>query len=658
MKLTDDDLVALCRYEVEQAQGYDADVLATKREQALKYYHGLMAAAGDGRSNIVSKDVADVVHNLLAEVEPILQTSLIQFEPNGQDDEPQAQLESDYVRRVFDRCGGWKTLYEANHDALLIGNGWLKTYVDDIVTTTEERYPSGIDEDTRMAIMEPRGPREEITVRESGDMFIVTRQNTERKLVVKSIAPDDILYTSEAGQFNIDELRMVGQRVLYTASQLKEMGLDDKSISEIPDSADDYWPAQRAREGIYQDDVADNLSKQDAERLKECFDLYIRIDIDESGESELYNVMYGGGVFISKEKVDCHPYTTGSPVPMPHRVQGTGCYELFGSVQEAKTNVLRSYVDNLEVLNSSRLGVVDGDVNPEDLTQTRINGVIRMKHAQAVVPLPAADAGPQALTGLNYLDQVRSQRGGATVDMAEGDAQLMASSATAAAGLIQASEKMAGWYARNLANGLLADTFRLIHYKLRTEMPDAVMANLRGKWVETAPGDWIKREVIEVTCGMTTTERNNKIMGLRQVIEAQMQIMNTGGGGILTDMNKVYGAMSDWIRAADLGQPEEYLIDPSSEEAMQAAQQKDQQAQQAQQAMQAQNQQILQLEKQLEEQKMQLDKYKHDTELRFKYYDVNLDAEVAEAKMTVDNVTKLQSANSQRESSGNSQESA
>ena len=122
--MNDNELVALVRREIEDAQGYDSDVLATKRELALDYYHGKMPAAPDGRSQVVSHDVADTVHALLAQIIPIFQSSLLEFTPQSEEDEPQAQLESDFVRWTLERSDCYKILSEAAHDALLIANGW------------------------------------------------------------------------------------------------------------------------------------------------------------------------------------------------------------------------------------------------------------------------------------------------------------------------------------------------------------------------------------------------------------------------------------------------------------------------------------------------------------------------------------------------------
>jgi len=636
--MNDNEIVTLVRREVEAAQGYDSDVLSTKRERALDYYNGRMTAAAEGRSNMVSFDVADTVHALLAQIIPIFQSSIIEFSPESEEDEPQAQLESDFVRWQLEKSGGYKILSEAAHDALLIANGWIKVYVDEKVDVETELY-GDLDPVQLQSLQIPNTQGQTVTIKEVDTGYEVRRETIVRELKVDCISPDVMLFSSSADQFDFEELRFVGERVLYTSSELKEMGVSDMDISSIPESEDDYWPAIRAREGIYQDSNGQELGgSQDAEVLRECFDVYMRIDLNENGTSELRHITIGGNVLIENEPAECIPYATGSPVPMPHRVQGTGMFELMCQVQDAKTHTLRQYMDNLAVMNGSRLGAVEGQVNMDDLTNGRINGVVRMRSPDAILPLPAADIGQQAITGLNYLDQQRSQRGGASVDLGDADRQLMQSSATAAGAATESAEKMAGWYCTNLVQTLLANTHKLIHKKLRYEMPGKASAKIRGKWTETDPGEWKERKHVDVTAGMTSSERSRKKQDLSMVIQMQQQALQAGAGGIITDMSKIYNASADLIRMMDAGAPEEYLIDPRSEEAQQAGQQAAQQAQQQQQQADAMQQEIIGVEKA----KVAQDKYKTDKEIEFKYFDARLDAEIKEAEITTDAILETE----------------
>ena len=45
-----------------------------------------------------------------------------------------------------------------------------------------------------------------------------------------------------------------------------------------------------------------------------------------------------------------------------------------------------------------------------------------------------------------------------------------------------------------------------------------------------------------------------------------------GADGVIVDKSKVYNTAADWIRAMKLGQPDEYLVDPTSEESQKAQQ--------------------------------------------------------------------------------------
>jgi hypothetical protein len=640
--LTNDEVVAIARIEVDQAQGYDADVLATVRENALDYYHGEMYSAPAGRSQFVSHDVADTVHALLSQVSKQFQSSIIVFAPESEEDEPQAQLESDAVRYQLEKYNGWTILNNSAHEALLSGNGWIKCDVEEVVDVTTETY-AALAPLQLQAVQQPTAEDQTVQITEKDDRYTVRRETTTRKLVVESVASDVMIYSTETGIGDINELRMVGERKMFTSNELKRLGVSDDDIMSIPDYDSDYWPAVRAREGVYKDNT-DERSTQESERKRECFEVYLNLDMNQDGKSERYRILFGGNTMIEgPEPVKCIPYATGSAVPLPHRVQGDGMYQLMHQVQDAKTGTMRQYLDNLAVMNGSRTAVDEAATNIEDLTNGRINGIVRTKGppSNSIMPLPATDIGGQAITGLNYLDTVRSQRGGASVDQNDADRQLMQSSATAAAGMMESSERMAGWYCSNLVNTLLTDTYKLIHKKLRYDMPGQMQAKLRGKWVQTDPSQWLERNHIEVTAGRTSSENNQKQQALQLLLQQQQAWLQQGGEGIITDKSKIYNAAADWIRVTQLGQPEEYLIDPSSEEAQQAIQASQQAAEQAA----AEQQQQMQNVMEIEAAKIAEDRYEKDTEIAWKYYDTNVDAEIQEAKITADSIIKLETAN-------------
>jgi hypothetical protein len=627
------DIAAIVHRELQQARGYDSDVLSATRKASLDLYNGVMPAAAEGRSQAVSADVRDAIHATLAQISPVVRTSQIEFEAQSQEDEEPAQTESDFVRVSIDRASGYDVVDEATFDALLIGNGWLHAYVDETTHVTEQLFPPDLPDAALYALQDMAPPDTRITLRAGKDATVAKVERTQKRLVVECVAPEDMLFSEQGAGFKLDELRFVARRRLYSAAALKSKGISTEKINNLPD-ATEAWDAETARQGAYQNDGTLE-SVEDANRLKRVYCCYIRIQIGVN-KTELRHIWVGENQdsVLLDEAAEFIPFVCGSAIPMPHRIVGTGLAELLEQVQSQKTHVLRQYMDNLTVLNGSRVGAVEGQVNMSDLTNGRVNGVVRIRSPDAIVPLPSADIGPQAIAALTYLDSVRTQRVGSALDFNEVQAQLMGTSATAAAGQLSKVEQMGGWFAGNVVKTMLLPLFQLVHRILRTEMAGPVMARIGGKWAQADTGKWQPRMVTDIQMGLTTTEKAERMMALTQTITLLQQMLGSGGGGIITDLPRMYSAMGDWIRTANLGSPDQYLIDPKSQESQQASQQ------QAQQAKQQQESQV-QIQSQLIRMQQDFELEKQRRDLEYKAWSDKLDAEVEEAKMTTSGVIEV-----------------
>jgi len=664
MRLSNDDIVSLVRRELYVARGFDADVLADKRSRALDYYNlndssGSLPQVPAGRSSIHSADVADTVHSLLAQTRELFQASNIEFQPISQEDESQAQLETDFVRAEIEKQGGWDLFISSAHDAYLSGNGWMKVYVDEREEISREVYPWDGDP-MPVAMLEGQvTPNMDIDLDLDDRTEIkVKRTTTTRKLVIDSISPDVVVFSPAADQYDLQELRFVAERKLYTVSELiRDWGMSRDEAMELGSYRDDYWPAIVSREGQYSDSSDDAVGgTQDATQLKECYHCYMYLDRNDNGQYERYHILVGGqdgSKLIHIEPVPFICFVTGSPVPMPHRIEGQGCYELFKEIQDSKTATLRQYVDNLAVMNQSRVAYNEDTVNVEHLTNGRLNGIVACKTdpAMAITPLPSNDIGQTAIQGLAYLDTVRSSRGGASVDMNTAEMQVMKSSAEAAGGMMLNREKMAGWMCNNLVQSLMKGVFILVHKTLKTHFNEEMGAKMRGKWSKTNPRSWKDRAHVVCLTGMTDTERNQKQRGLQELLQLQMAWLGQGADGVITDKSKIYNSAADWIRASKLGNPEEYLVDPQSKESQQAQKARTQQGQ----MQQKQQMELLQAQLKIEQQKLVIDKYKIDEELKWKYFDTNMDA----GMNTQDNMTDIQQERmkAERPANGSAQDS-
>jgi len=642
MKLSNDDIAGILDREITVAKGHDTDALSDRRTQAYNYYFGKMEAAPKGRSQVVSFDVADTIHAIMAQAGEIFRSSGVEFDATSEEDEPQAQLESDFIQRMFESKDEYATFDAAVFDALLQANGWIYIDVEEEVDVHRESFKQIPPESLAMMIedAEQRGLTVEITKIEDntddGSLIDADIKMTkvERELTVECVAPDSIIYSPSSDQFDVQGIRFIARRQYMTGAELKEAGLSDEEIKQVPAITDDYWTSTAARE---EGEVQHSLDgEQDAATLRETFVCYPLLDMDGSGALERRRVHIAGKQIISNEPVEWVPFVTGSPLPVSHRISGQGMYDIMHGIQKTKTGVLRAYMDNLNVGLRGRVGYLRGEVDTDALLDGRLNTPVSMDRPDAVFPFPTTDVGGIAMQGLAYLDSQRTSRGGAALDLTSGEMQVAGSSAMAAGREYESKEKMAGLYCKNLAHSLLKSAFLMAHRTLRKHFTEPMGAKLKGKWVQTTPSEWPERKHALLHAGLTRTEKANKLAGLAALIDKQERWILNGQEGVLTDKAKLYAACSDWIKASDIGgNPEEFISDPTSENAQKIMQQAQQQQAQQAQAEREDAQRILQVQQEVERVKSETQKEIARLKTDFDYYRVNQDMEVKEAELTL-----------------------
>jgi hypothetical protein len=303
---------------------------------------------------------------------------------------------------------------------------------------------------------------------------------------------------------------------------------------------------------------------------------------------------------------------------------------------------MRQWLDNLANCNNSREAINDR-VNLDDATDSRPGGKVRIQGTgpvqDSIMQLMSIDAGPAAANFLQYMDQVRADRGGAALQMANAEAQLTggAIGSQGVDRIYSVQEAMAGMIARTLAETLLRSLFLLVHRLLREEYGEPLTLRLADQWVTVDPSQWRVRDRVNIKSGLSPGEKSRKVAALSQVISYQWNTIQAGQDGVMVTLPNLYNAYLDWASAQDLDAGEKYFTDPESQTAAQGIQSKVQQNQQQQQ-MQMQLQQVqVQLEQAkltIDQQKAQLDAAMAEQELKFKYWQEALHAEIEEAKLT------------------------
>src|SRR5690242_17891092 len=123
-----------------------ASKLSAERSDAMDYYLGDMAKdmpASEGRSHVVSTDVADTVEGIMPALMEVFCAGdeIVKFAPVGPNDTAAAEQETDYVNHVFmQQNPGFLILYTFIKDALLSKTGIVKVWWEDRTIEERETY--------------------------------------------------------------------------------------------------------------------------------------------------------------------------------------------------------------------------------------------------------------------------------------------------------------------------------------------------------------------------------------------------------------------------------------------------------------------------------------------------------------------------------------
>ena len=242
-QLSDEELLAAIDAAEAVAIGATQGDIATDRADAIDRYLG--RAYGDeqaGRSSVVSRDVADVVEGVLANVlKPFVSgDQLVQFDPLSQEDEEQAKQETDYVNYVvLERNNGFLVLVSACKDALLLRNGYVKANWKKRSDVIIETYTGQSDEELALLLqdkdVEVMAQREYPDPMAMGAMdqtgmpvetllhdVRVRRARPTEYVEVVPVPPDEVLVSDRATGPSLQDVDFVQHRVQMSLSDVRQ----------------------------------------------------------------------------------------------------------------------------------------------------------------------------------------------------------------------------------------------------------------------------------------------------------------------------------------------------------------------------------------------------------------------------------------------------
>ena len=642
---SDDDLITIIDNYQTRAVDYANTALQEIRFQAWQRY--LVRERGDeipGRSRVLDTSIRDTVHALCATIIPTYDCSnLIDFPPEGGDDVDAADAEAKALNDIFRTGDNMNQIAAAIKDALLFRNGILKVYLEDKTEVETRKFAAPIGE--VLAGLEMAGYMDAEEVESDDDLTHVQITTETQRLRVRAIEPAYFYIDPNQDTASTRGNPFMSERFISSRSELVELGVSRETAYELPASPDDGITSNYSVSNTDitakfidgQSSIQTNVNT-DQEKV-ECFWTYCQIDMDDDGISEKWRFLVSNRKILLRDQVSQFPYSSGSGWPVNHRWSGLGVYDLLIQTENQLTGARRQLQDNLSIANNQRPIFDPATTNVDDVLATAPGRGIRSKDPMSVAWMPVNDITTQSMQFIQQMHAVRSEQVGASMDMQSAEAQgLKTISGLSAEMQLGASEQMAAEVSRNLANTMIKDAFLKMHRVLREEYTGTIMYRKSGDWVETSPAEWKPRSRININVSLSPGERRRHAANLQQVLQLQEKIASMGGMGVAVDLNGIHKTATDWMRAVQLDDSEEYLVDPSSQKGQQAQQQAGQQQQQQTQ-MQA---QMTQMQVQLDQFKAETDRMKVENDKADDDFDnqtdrlkLGQDAEIEEAKLTV-----------------------
>ena len=619
-RMSEDTLRSITDQQMRQAVGWYSGKLSAQRQKAMQYYLGeafgdLAPPEVEGRSAVVSPDVRNTIESMLPQLMVKFAGSeqVVSFEPQKPGDEAKAEQATDYINYLFhQKNDGEGITYRWLKDALLSKRGIIKVWWDDrhedkredyrglsdvelaelmdddeIVITEQAARPDEEDQEQRdeaiktltmqlmqagqAAQMDPQAAQavEQIQaqiaqIQQAPPVMVydVTCKRSTKcgQIRVDNVPPEEFLINRQAK--TIDTAVFCAHRVARTISDLKSMGY--KNVDQI--SGDDQATslnAERIERLSYDDEMAyiqsdTVVGADESQRVVWLTECYIRCDFDGDGISELRKVLRAGNQILENEIVDCAPFVSITPIPMPHKFFGLSVADLAMDAQRIKTTILRGMLDSQNLAVNGRYFAVDGQVNLDDLLVSRPGGIVRVKQPGAVGRLEPL-VGDSAL-GMGMMESMQGfleDSTGWTRYNSGTDGDSLNSTATGVNVLTNRADMRLDLIARNFAEGF-RDLFRMM-LKLTSQYTDKEQViRLRGEWVNMDPREWRNGFDVSINVGLGTGNKDQQIGHLNALLQLQQQGLQIG---VATPEN-IYQSACELVKAMGLKSHDKFVSDP------------------------------------------------------------------------------------------------
>jgi hypothetical protein len=390
----------------------------------------------------------------------------------------------------------------------------------------------------------------------------LTRVQPERKMCIKVLPPERCKISYRTPSFRINEECPYFEYYDYkTLSDLNADGF------EVPDTIPDDWAIDE-EEDLARDQYDEQGQRQEHNEPDASMTRYrvrmiwLLFDANEDGIAERMYVVRIGKHILHAKQCTRIPVASLVAIPNSHRHIATSIADIVGEIQRIKQAILRQGLDNLYLANNPRTFISD-KINLDDALVSRPGGIVRGENGaifgQDIAPLVSPFVFPQAMEGLEYMDQVRENRTGTNRYFTGIDQNAMNKTATGIQQLSTMAAQRVEQIARIMACGV-EDLFSIVHELILRGGHRKEVVKLSNDWVEIDPAQWRKRTDFRISVGYAAG--NKDAMVARLMMIAQMQEKALAGGLPIVTPENAYETAIELTKASDFSAPNRFWTNP------------------------------------------------------------------------------------------------
>lgn len=570
---------------VADARDFEESELAPVRETADEYYKGIRPGLSDddveddnleaGRSTVVATEVRDTVMAIMPSLIRIFTSSEhpVEFVPTNKYTVELAAQQTEYVSYVFfEDNDGFMNLYSGIMDALNKNIGVYKWWTDNDVTVTKSSYRDITAEQAQFVLAQPGVEMVEYEqfppVKEGAEPTFdlhVQKVDQSNRTKITVIPPEEFRIDRNAK--SIACANLVGHERLESVSTLAMMGYDPEWLREnypIGDGENMVSTVERQLRSPGALMTADWHSDD----MVLFGEFWIRIDQDGDGIEELHYIHMIGEEVVRDEIVSRPKMALICPDPEPHSAIGHSINEGVQDIQRIKTNILRTTLDGLAQSIHGRMGVVENQVNMDDVLNDDIGAPIRMKSINAIQPIQSSFLAQPALEMMGYLDTIRQARTGISEASKGLDPRaLQSTNVNAVDMVITGAQERIELIARILAETGFRDIFKGLLIEITENPNKARTIKLRGEWVEVMPDAFDPTMGIRVNPAIGRGSDLDRFNMLGQIAAKQEAIMQQFGPiNPFVTYNEAMNTITDMLSIAGIKNTNRYFKNPPPEE--------------------------------------------------------------------------------------------